>query len=216
MIEVVFDGNDNNLFLDKERPVFTATQPLEENLPAYREAAKLFLQQFNHEFIVIVRNSVPSFSYNLFALALFIESYPLQINLECVVFKVENANEVLAQYRPYVALTIAVKYALRLCGEEHKTIYKEISGLGYLGLGTRNDYLKNKMFLSLDGKEPVYKVKAANINETLATVAMLKALALLHTNTAVEAEIDLGDVLTPVDKEAVIDKIMLLVKPWIN
>ncbi len=215
MIEIAIDGNNNNLFLDKERPVFNASMPVEDNLTAYREIAKLFLQQFSNEYIAIVRSEHSSFSYNLFALALFIESYHLDINMECAVFKVENAPEALEKYRPYIALTIAVKYALRLCGEDNKTIYKEISGLGYLGLETRNDYINNKMFLSLPGKEPVYKVRATNATETLAAVAMLKALSLLHIGASFEAEIDLVNQTSPVNEDEVINKIMELIKPWI-
>ncbi len=40
---------------------------------------------------------------------------------------------------------------MRLCAES-AAIYKEISELGYLGFGNKNDYLNNKIFLTLPGK----------------------------------------------------------------
>ena len=216
MIEIALDEHLNDEFLDKVRPVFKIEKSLGSSLADYRSKAKDLLHQFTNIPIVIVHNDTNNFSINLFALALFIESCHYENNIECVVFKVKDTAKAIEQYKPYVALTIALKYVMRLCYEDVKTIYKEIGNLGYLGLTVTQDYANNKIFISLHGTEPVQKIITSNTSEALTVTGMLKALALAKTGAAIEAEINIAEEKNSIDEEAIIAQIIENVQPWIK
>ena len=140
------------------------------NLPSsdwagYRALAKEFIVRFSQEAVVIVRNHIKDFSLNDFALALFVSSCQLDNNIECAVFKVADSRAATSAYKPYVALTVAVKYIMRLGKESLDEVYKDISTLGYLGIDVKHDYINHKLFLSLPGKGDVPIIKADNITE---------------------------------------------------
>lgn len=216
MIEIAIDGHDNDEFLEKTRPVIKIEQFLGKNLTDYRLKAKELLSAFGDEQIVIVRSFQDNFSVNLFALALFIESFHMQKVPDCVVFKVKDAEAALKQYKPYVALTIGLKYVMRLCSEDVKTIYKEIGNLGYLGLTVKNDYARNKIFISLAGKDAVKKIITFNTLEALVVTGVLKSLALAKKGASIEAEINVVEETASIDEERIITQVCEMVHPWIN
>ena len=216
MIEIVLDQNEGNSFLDKERPVFVISQNIENTFPAYREKARDVIETYGEEQIIIIRNNAPSFSNNMFAVALFVESCLRPNRLECAVIKVTDHQQALQKYKPFVALTIGIKYVLRLCTEPEKVVYKEISDLGYLGLEIKNDYLNNKIFLTLAGTEEMKTFRAENMTEALILTGMLKSLALAQTTAAVTAEINITEHNPTPDKDLIVNRIVEAVTPWIN
>ena len=68
----------------------------------------------------------------MLAVALFVEAYHLPNMLECAVFKVEDNAASMEEYKPYIALTIGMRLALRLCHENTRAIYREIENMGYI------------------------------------------------------------------------------------
>lgn len=216
MIEIAIDGHDTDEFLNKTRPVFKIEHFLGKSLTDYRLKAKELLSTYGNQQIVIVRSYQDIFSVNLFALALFIESFHMQNAPDCVVFKVNDAEKTLKQYKPYVALTIGLKYIMRLCDEDTKTIYKEIGNLGYLGLTVKNDYARNKIFISLAGDEAVKKIITFNTFEALVVTGVLKSLALAKKGASIEAEINIVEETNSIDEEGIIMQVYEMVHPWIN
>ena len=130
--------------------------------------------------------------YNDFALALFIASCQIDNNIDCVVLKVADAKSATEAYKPYVALTIAIKYIMRLGREDIQSIYKDVSTLGYLGIDVKRDYSNNKFYLSLAGKGDCDIVKADNLTDILAAVGTAKALSLLQIDRPFKAEFTLN------------------------
>lgn len=216
MIEVILDQNQTDVFLNQARPVYAVREFSGADLSAYRALAREFAKRFQNDPIVIVRSEAAGFSINLFALALFIETYHLDAKLDAVVFQVENAHAATEAYKPYVALTIGLKYAMRLREQTPKMIFKEISLLNYLNLNIRQDYLAKKMFISLPGAEPAQKIVADNADEALVAIGIIKTLSLTHCNAAIEAELSLSDRPVCQSEEDLIQKVIDGVTPWIH
>lgn len=216
MIEIALDEQPDNRFLGLERPVFTVNAFSGTALDDYRRLARNFVVRYTDVPIVIVRSSVAGFSLNMFALALFIESCHIENRIDCAVFKVADAAKATEAYKPYVALTIAIKYIMRLCRESSKNIYKEITGLGYLGVDVKTDYAARKIYLSLAGGENPVKLDTTGSDAVLAAAGTLKALSLMNCGASACAEIPMIDNLPPADEERVIAKIMAQVSPWIK
>jgi len=215
MIEIVLDQNEGNVFLDKERPVFEIKESIKNSFRAYREKARELLNKYGEEKIIIVRHNLPSFSNNLFSVALFVESCLLPNQAECAVIKVKDYQQALQKYKPFIALTIGIKYVMRLCSESVPTIYREISGLGYLGLEIKNDFVNNKIYMTLPGTEEVKKFRAENVSEALVLTGMLKSLALARTGASIEVEIDIAEQDAVKNQDMIINQIVTEVKPWI-
>lgn len=216
MIEVILDQNQTDVFQNQTRPVYAVREFSGTDLSAYRALAREFAKRFQNAPIVIVRSETAGFSINLFALALFIETYHLDTKLDAVVFQVANTHAATEAYKPYVALTIGLKYAMRLREQSPKMIFKEISLLNYLNLNIRQDYLANKMFISLPGTEPVLKIIANNADEALVAIGIIKTLSLTHCNASVDAELSLSDCPVCQSEEDLIQKIIDGVRPWIQ
>jgi hypothetical protein len=133
------------------------------------------------------------------------------------VFKVDDYEKIRNNYKPYVALTIGVKYAITLSKETPKTIYKNISELGYLGITSKHSYANNTMELKLpNGTDCALKMNAKNINETIAGVAVLKALSLAQIKISAELLIDINENDTALDIDWIIAKILKDVANWID
>ncbi len=216
MIEVILDQNQTDVFQNQTRPVYDVRKFSGTDLSAYRALAREFAKQFQNDPIVIVRSETDGFSINLFALALFIETYHLDAKLDAVVFQTANVHAATEAYKPYVALTIGLKYAMRLREQSPKMIFKEISLLNYLNLNIRQDYLANKMFISLPGAEPAQKIIANNADEALVAIGIIKTLSLTHCNAAIDAELFLSDCPVCQSEENLIQKIIDGVRPWIQ
>ena len=156
MIEIVLDENTENTFLNAERPVYTINDTAEKTWEEYRGLAQKILTSYGDVPIIIIRNTNPQFSINWFAVALFIESCFIKNKLECAVFKVKDKTTAIQNYKPYIALTIGLKYIIRLYQEELDNVYKEIAGLSYLGLNIKEDYIENKLYMELPSQSLIH------------------------------------------------------------
>ena len=216
MIEIVLDSHEGNNFYGKERPVFIINDQASFNRSSYNELARDLVSRFAQESVVIVRSQAKSFSFNDFALALFIASCQIDNNIDCAVLKVADAKSATEAYKPYVALTIAIKYVMRLGREDIQSIYKDISTLGYLGIDVKRDYSNNKFYLSLAGKGDCDIVKADNLTDILAAVGTAKALSLLQIDRPFKAEFTINQNMGSFAEDIAIDKVISNIKPLLK
>ena len=147
---------------------------------------------------------------------MFIESCHIANDIDCVVFKVKDYNKSYQEYKPFVALTIAVKYIMRLCLEDVKRIYQEFTELGYLGLEIKHDYIKNQTIIRLNGNQLVYKISTHKTKDAIAAVGMLKALSLAKVGASVEVEINEVMESETINETDIINKIVSDITPWIK
>lgn len=182
MIEIAFDKNNNNEFLGKIRPVVCFDNEALSSFNDYRQMAQQILEQYSKEQIILIRNNSERFSSNLLAVALFVQSCLMETKTECVVFKVKEYEQALQSYKPYVALTIALKYAIRLYNLPIAEAYREIENMSYLGINIKKDYSTKQILLSVEGQENGYNFETDSLEEAIITASTFKALSLKGTN----------------------------------
>lgn len=207
MIEIAFDKNKDNLFLNKPYPIFKMPENTTDNLQQLRQTAQKLLTEMAGQKAVII-NDLDSRCRNLFAVALFIEAYHDSRGIECVVFKVQDTMAATEEYKPYLALTISLKYIFRLAEECPRTIYKEISELGYLGLDIKEDYTANILHLRLNGSRPVIKISTADKNQALIAAGILKAAALARRGISLSVDMQITNENTALTPEKIIPNII--------
>lgn len=208
MIEIVMDSNKEDSFLSEKRPVIAIKDCPAKDWKTYTDLANQVLQDHKNTPIIIIRCDSPGFSINLFAVALFAQSCLIENSVDCAVFKVADKNTALYAYKPYVALSIGIKYIIRLSKETPLNIRKDITTLNYLGLNIKEDYASGKIFFTLSGTKPSQKISAATIEETLITIGILKSLALAETDASIEAEITIPNTPDSPDIATAIQKIV--------
>ncbi|MBQ7285452.1 MAG: hypothetical protein IJW72_04290 [Alphaproteobacteria bacterium] len=215
MIEIVLDGNDNNEFLHRPRPVLAIEDFAGTDYSSYRQKAQEIITMYSREPIIIIRNQSAQCSNNMLAVALFVEAHYVENNIECVVFKVADSHAAIEAYKPYVALTIGIKYIIRLMEENAKIIYKEIALLEYLGLQIERDYHDNKLIITLPGQGEPILMASTNTSEALSLIGAIKALALAHVDVSIKAEFQISDENPSFDHEEIINQVIKIVSPWI-
>lgn len=216
MIEIVLDENIENKFLNAERPIYNISDTGKKTWTDYRELAKKVLKMYGDIPIIIIRNNNPEFSINWFAVALFVESCFIENKLECAVFKVEDKAVAIEAYKPFVALTIGLKYIIRLYQEELDNIYKEIAGLSYLGLNIREDYLENKLYMELSNGGELHNLTTQTTEEALTAVAILKSIALTQKPAHIKAEILMAENSPTPNINTAIANTISYVREWIS
>ena len=216
MIEIAFDSNNNNLFKNQPYPLYKVSEFSGCGFTAYQQLARAIIAAYPDSHIIIIRNQAENCSINLLAVALFVEAYHLPNMLECAVFKVEDNAAAMEEYKPYIALTIGMRLALRLCHENTRAIYREIENMGYLGLNIKTDYIAQKIYVGLSGSGDTTTFTANTAQEAVAVAASLKALSLAQTGADIKAEIAINHHNTEINEQATVLQIVQNVNPWIE
>lgn len=216
MIDIVFDSKADDTFCGEMFPCVDIKAKM-SSWTDYMNLAQNFIKSYSEHKSVIVKSVDKDFSINKFSVALFAESIQNQSNLDYVVFKVKDLEKSRESYKPYLALTIAVKYVLQLIDKTPEEIYRNISDLGYLGLDIKSDYLKNMMSLKYkETASPKNKYKAHNAFEALVLTALLKTVSLAKIQACFEVEIDLNNTPKKIDVKCLVEEIMRKVSPWVH
>lgn len=216
MIDFAFDIHEGNTFCNEICSVVSI-----DNAPQtwaeYVKQAEDFINCYGAEKTIILQIKNPQFSTNMFSLALFVKSIKTPCLLNLVVFKVKNLEAAREAYKPYLALTIAVKYVLQLFNASPEVIYKNISALGYLGLLIKNDYAKNTMTLVYEGgEEPLHYFETDNVFDALVMSAVLKTISLAQIKEKFEVKMFLNLEPQKIEVDDLVAKILETVSPWIN
>ena len=215
MLEIALDENQNNIFLNQVRPVFLVQEFQNLGLDSYRQKARELISQYAEEPIVIVHNHVSDFSLNKFALALFIESCLQENKIDCVVLKVKNAMEATQNYKPYVALCVALKFAMRLSQEKVSTAYQEIFDTGYLGLYISKDYLTQTATFFLKNGKNLLNIEGKNLEDALVIIGIMKAFSLAQLPYTIQAKFKF-DKQEPADNiENIVQRVCNFVIPYL-
>ena len=217
MIEIILDGNLNDEFCGKKYLPVEINEFTSGDWSEYKNTAKRIIAEHIEKEAVIIKINNEKFSLNKLALALFAESFEKSGNLEYAVFKVDDLYSAREQYKPYVALTIGIKYALNLANEAPKTVFKNISELGYLGIKSKRDYYTNTLTLSLpNSDEKARIIETDNLQDTICAVGLMKSLSLAEVNVNFELKIKCIEANASIDKDEMIQKIIADISPWIN
>ena len=216
MIDIVFDSKEGDVFCGESYPCvdLSAKASCWKN---YEKLAQNFIAEYSTFKAVIVRSVEQGFSVNKFSVALFVESIQASSNIDYVVFKVSDLNKAIDCYKPYLALTIAIKYVLQLFDKKPSEVYRNISGLGYLGLDIKTNYLTNIMTLKyLPFLDVQNKFKTFNVFDALVMTAILKAVSLAKIQEGFAVEICLNEEPQIIEARHLVEQIIQKISPWIN
>lgn len=217
MINIVLDGNLNDEFCGKKYPVIEINDFLSDDWSEYQKKAKEIVANNLENYAVIIKVNNTNFSLNKLAMAIFAVAFEDSGKIEYAVFKVENLQEAQEKYKPYVALTIGIKYALVLSKETPKTIYKSISELGYLGIKSKRDYINDTLLLSLPNADvPVELKEPKGLQETIEDVALFKALSLAKKAVNLEMKVQCDETPVELNREEMVQKIVEETMPYLE
>ena len=140
MIDIAFDMHRDNTFCGESFSVITVDNPA-HTWADYKEQADMLIKEHSSEKTVVVKVNNADFSINKFSVALFVSSFEAADKPDLVVFKVDDLEWAREAYKPYLALTVALKYVLQLFNQPPEAICRNVSILGYLGLLIETDYV---------------------------------------------------------------------------
>lgn len=175
----------------------------------YKDFAITLVKTHKNQREIIIIRKENDISFEKLALAIFIASTIIPNNLESAIFEVDDFQKARKSYNPYIAITVAIKYILNLSEKNIDEIYKDISGLGYLGIDVKRKFLDNTITLKLTrNSEHSYKYQTVTLKETLEKVAILKALSLTDKDISMELEILCNPNNSNLDTDNIIDKVV--------
>ena len=216
MIDIAFDINEGNTFCNEIYPVVA----IDQNAmwwDSYNKKAEEIIKQYSMHKVVIIQITAENFCMNKLALALFINGINKEMRLDLAVFKVKNLEQAINDYKPYLALSIAIKYILQIMDGSPEMIYKNISQLGYLGLLINTDYAENIMTLEYKGAEsPKFTYVAKNIFEALVVTAVLKMVSLAKVSAHYEVQVRLNPSEQKIDIDMLTKQVIDRVAQWLD
>lgn len=216
MIDIAFDMHRDNTFCGESFSVITVDNPA-HTWADYKEQADMLIKEHSSEKTVVVKVNNADFSINKFSVALFVSSFETTGELDLVVFKVDDLEQAREAYKPYLALTVALKYVLQLFNQPPEAIFKNVSILGYLGLLIETDYVNNVMLLEYSGASgTAYEFEAHDTFEALLWAAVLKAVSLAQIPTKIRVKVFLGFEPQKIDANKLMEQIVQKVSLWIK
>ncbi len=217
MINIILDGNLDDEFCGKKYPVIEVNNFASDNWSEYQKKAKEIVAENLENFAIIIKINDEKCSLNKLAIALFAAAFEDSGKIEYAVFKVKNLQEAQEKYKPYIALTIGIKYALVLSKETPKTIYKSISELGYLGIKSKRDYINDTLLLSLPNADvPVELREPKGLQKTIEAVALFKALSLAKKAVNLEMKVQCDETPVEFNREEMVQKIVEETMPYLE
>lgn len=216
MIDIAFDMHRDNTFCGESFSVITIDNPA-HTWADYKKQADKLIKEHSSEKTVVVKVSNADFSINKFSVALFVSSFEAADKPDLVVFKVDDLERAREAYKPYLALTVALKYVLQLFNQPPEVICRNVSILGYLGLLIETDYVNNVMLLEYSGNSgAVYEFEAHDSFEVLLWAAVLKTVSLAQIPTKIRVRVFLGFEPRKVDANELMEQIIQKVSFWIK
>jgi len=216
MIEIAFDEHLDGTFKGKAYPMLNVPDLGKKPFEDYLSYADSVLKQHTSDLYLIVLTDNSRFSTSKLALALFVKSclYPNN-NLECVVFKTTDTRAAFEAYKPYIATSIGIKYAIRLANEDIRTIYKELKCLNYLNFTIFESFLNRT--LSFKPNNPTTKIKETHTAfEALLWVSLFKILSLAEMDMPFVLLVHISTESEKIDSDLLLNSLLKEVSEYID
>ncbi len=186
MIEIAFDENKTPTYKSKSYPLIDVPLLKRADIRTYIDFAHQILEKYKEEQYVIVFENEAFFCIKTLAFAFFIASVLYDTKLDCLVLKVNDKTKTYLEYKPLVAASIGIKYALRIADLSPFEIYKELQCLNYLNFDIKEDYVNHALIYQTHAKGDKKIIAAHTIFEAILYVTLLKILALAEINENIE------------------------------
>ena len=216
MIEIAFDEHLDSLFKNQEYPLLDVPNLCNKPFDTYITYAQEVFKHYKSQKYLIAIADDTRFNTNRLSLAFFITSCLDNENtIDCLVIKNKNYNEAFESYKPYIAISIGIKYILRLAKEPANVIYKELKCLNYLNFSIKEDYVQNLICY-----KPQTKAKSSittnNSFEALVYATLYKILALAEIEIPFNLNIKITNDTKDMDSKEIISTILQKVSPYIH
>lgn len=199
MLEIVFDENKDATFLEQPCPLLKVEDSFLSSWQKMRGYACSLFDIYATERVLKIQMSQGDLMYFL-ALAFCVEAYAEATDVETVVFVVENSQKAFEQYKPFAALTNALRYMRDLLRMDEKEAYADIKRLGYLGLKIHEDYLKKQIVIQWREEKSSQYFGAMQKNAAFLLIALFKFWAICkdeQPRIGIIGENVWGDVILP-------------------
>lgn len=216
MIEIAFDSKKNKKFNGKAYPFADTSGLKKQSFEAYLTFAIEALQRFDKEPYLLIEENAALFSTNRLALAFFAASNLVETNLDCVVFKTENPKEAYAAYKPYIAISVGIKYALRLSTLEPNAVYKELTCLNYLNFSIKENYAQKTIIYKTKTATGANVVETRSVFNALVKVSALKILSLCEIEEDLCCTVHISNEKENIEPLALIQAILKNISPYIK
>ncbi len=216
MIEIAFDKHLDPFFKEQEHPLLDVPDLCNKPFDAYISYAQKAIKQYRSQKYLIAISDDSHFDTNLLSLAFFIAScLDNQNTVDCLVIKNENYKKAFENYKPYIAISIGIKYALRLIKEPADVIYKELKCLNYLNFSIKEDCVQNTICYTFNSQNTSY-ITTNNTFEALVYASLYKILALAEIEIPFNLNIRITSDTRDIDAKEIISTILEKVSPYIN
>jgi len=178
-MEIIFDNNSTDTFQDKSYPIIELNT--EKNIKVsqmYQEINNLISQNSQNR-IIIIKPTAENSNMHLYAAMLGINQSNDFLFPSCAIIKVKNHQQTMKKHNPYMFFTTAATYAYRLSQMTSSEMYKDIEGLGYLGLDIKTDYLQNIITMRHPSDGHSYHFKSSSKHNSIVLAGLIKILSLM-------------------------------------
>ena len=199
MLEIVFDENKDATFLEQPCLLLKVEDSFLSSWQKMRGYACSLFDIYATERVLKIQMSQHNLMYFL-ALAFCVEAYAEATDVETVVFVVGDSQKALSEYKPFAALTNALRYMRDLLRMDEKEAYADIKRLGYLGLKIHEDYLKKQIVIQWREEKSSQYFGAMQKNAAFLLIALFKFWAICkdeQPRIGIIGENVWGDVILP-------------------
>lgn len=216
MIEIAFDKHIDASFQGRKYPLLDVPDLCNMPFDSYIEYAKTVLNSFTTGQYLIVISDNKRFNTNKLALAFFICScFNDKNSIECLVIKDLNYNEAFESYKPYVAISVGIKYALRLSQLPVDVVYKELKCLDYLGFSIKENFTENSIHY-MPHNDIRSSVITNSVFDALLHASLCKILALAEIEIPFEVIVKITKDSEELDTEKLVFAILKKVSEYID
>ncbi len=215
MIEIAFDIHKNNQFKGKTYQLLDVPCLKGSSFEEYLNFARTYFETNTDCVYIIALEDNCLYDVNKLALSFFIQSCLIPNKAECFVFKVSDSKKAFENYKPYIAASIGIKYALKLAEENVQNIYKELKCLNYLNFQIQENYLNNTLTYKMTGNNLLKMIEANTVFEAIVFVSVLKILSLAGIKDNIELKVKVQRTEVVLDKAKLVNEILKQISSYI-
>ncbi len=215
MIEIALYNHQNDTFEKQNYPFVAIEEFTGTSFADFTKEARAFILRHSQDQVVVINKYPPNFDFNLFAIALTVESLRTENYINCVAIQVSDLATATEAFKPFIALTFGLKYVHTLQEMDTKSLFRDLSSLGYLGLKITHHYTSNSLIMSLNGSKKLPSIEATTFADMLTAVGYIKTLALMKKDYGLEIKLSEFEKDASFDEDVVFSKVVELVAPLI-
>ena len=129
MIEIALYNHQNDTFEKQNYPFVAIEEFTGTSFADFTKEARAFILRHSQDQVVVINKYPPNFDFNLFAIALTVESLRTENYINCVAIQVSDLATATEAFKPFIALTFGLKYVHTLQEMDTKSLFRDLSSL---------------------------------------------------------------------------------------